>query len=64
IENCVTAGFLKKTPGAARSLEVIKPVNFDTTIVDLSRILSEEHLTTQEKSTLEEAIKILTQLRE
>ncbi len=23
IDNCVTAGFLKKTPGAARSLEVI-----------------------------------------
>lgn len=64
IENCVVAGFLKKTPGAPRSLEVIKPVDLSSTIADLSRLLSEEHLSPQEKNTLEDAIKILTQLRE
>ena len=32
IENCVTAGFLKKTPKSARSLEVILPETHEETV--------------------------------
>lgn len=31
IENCVASGFLKKVPKSPRSLEVIKPKNYDET---------------------------------
>lgn len=32
VENCVTAGFLNKTPKSARSLEVVQPKTYDETI--------------------------------
>ena len=32
VENCVAAGFLKKTPKSARSLEVIEQKSYDETV--------------------------------
>jgi len=32
IENCVAAGYLKKTPKSARSLEVVAPRTFEETV--------------------------------
>ncbi len=42
IDNCVAAGHLKKIPGAARSLEVVQPVDIGRLVSDLSRIASEQ----------------------
>ena len=64
IDNCVAAGFLKKTPGAPRSLEVIKPVDIDQTIENLHRLLAEQKLTPTQQKSLQETTKILTLLRE
>jgi len=62
IENCVAAGYLRKIPKSARSLEVIKPKTYDETMQ-----LFREKITTLESSdpdspkiaTLNEAAKIL-----
>ena len=60
IDNCVVAGLLRKTPGAPRSLEVIKPVDIDLLITELTRLIPEAHFTSQQKKTLQDAVKIVT----
>ena len=64
IENCIAAGFLKKTPGTARSLEVIKPVDIDALIAGLERLISEQKFPPTDRTHLESAIKILALLRD
>ncbi len=60
IENCVAAGFLRKTPNQARSLEVIKPVDFGQLVIDLERVVAEQKLAPADKAALRNAIKVLT----
>ena len=64
IENCVAAGFLKKTPGTARSLEVIKPVDVESLIENLNRLITEQKLLPADREHLQKTIKILALLRE
>ena len=62
IENCVTAGYLRRTPKSARSLEVIRPEAHEET-VELFRekiaLLKQEEPDSLKIKTLTEAAKIL-----
>lgn len=62
VENCVSAGFLKKVPKSARSLEVVKPETHEDSVKLFNKKLSE--LTTKNPddpkiNTLKKAAQIL-----
>ncbi|MCL1839699.1 hypothetical protein FWF89_01710 [Candidatus Saccharibacteria bacterium] len=62
IENCVVAGFLRKVPKSARSLEVIKPRTYEETVgLFQEKIVSltEANPDNPKIATLVEAAKIL-----
>ena len=62
VENCVAAGYLKRVPGAARSLEIIKPVDVGQIIGELERLVAEEKFSPAALKILQGTIQILNDL--
>jgi SOS-response transcriptional repressor LexA len=62
IDNCVAAGFLKRVPGTARSLEIVPPLDYTQTI-ELFHIkiheLEQKSGTKEDIQTLRSAAKLL-----
>ena len=62
VENCVAAGFLRREPKSARSLEVIKPKTYEETVelfAEKIAVLAEANPKSAEVVTLRQAAKIL-----
>jgi len=62
VENCVAAGFLRREPKSARSLEVIKPKTYEETVelfAEKIAVLAEANPKSAEIVTLRQAAKIL-----
>jgi len=59
VDNCVAAGFLRKIPKSARSLEIIKPKNYDETVGLFREKIAELSPDDPKKKILETAAKIL-----
>ena len=62
VDNCIERGYLKKTPGAARSLEIVDPANKPAYITEIEQAIAKLELDESRKSdidTLRQALKIL-----
>lgn len=62
VDNCIERGYLKKTPGAARSLEIVDPANKPAYVTEIEQAIAKLELDESRKAdidTLRQALKIL-----
>ena len=62
VDNCIERGYLKKTPGAARSLEIVNPDNKPAYVTEIEKAISKLELDDTRKDdvkTLRQALGII-----
>ena len=62
VDNCVSRGFLRKIPGAARSLEVIEPVRSPDWYNEITVAIDKLEDSPDRQETLKQALEILISL--